>query len=73
MLDFAGNYSFVVQDEVQSLHWNNTMATVHPFVIYFKEDDKLSNKNFVVISGCNTHDTVAVLLFLKYLIDLYKE
>ena len=23
MLDFAENYSFVIQDEVQGFHWNN--------------------------------------------------
>lgn len=28
--DFSLNYSFVVQDEVQSFHWNNLQATVHP-------------------------------------------
>ena len=36
MLDFAENYSFVVQDEVQGFHWNNVQATLHPFVIYYK-------------------------------------
>jgi hypothetical protein len=71
-LDFAENYSFVVQDEVQSFHWNNTMATVHPFVVYYKEDDILCNRNFVVISECNIHDTVAVHLFLGYLNDFLK-
>jgi hypothetical protein len=65
-MDFAENYSFVVQDEVQSFHWNNTMVTLHPFEAYFKENGKLSNLNFVVISECNIHDTVSVHLFLKY-------
>lgn len=72
VLDFAENYSFVVQDEVQSFHWNNTMATVHPFVVYFQEDGRLKNKNFVVISECNVHDTVAVHLFLRYLFDFLR-
>ena len=31
MLDFTENYSFVVQDEVQGFHWNNTHATLHPY------------------------------------------
>ncbi|KAL5515128.1 hypothetical protein EMCRGX_G000252 [Ephydatia muelleri] len=33
--DFSENYSFVVQDEVQSFHWNNGSATIHPFVCYY--------------------------------------
>ena len=33
--DFSKNYSFVVQDEAQSFHWNNSMATIHPFVYYY--------------------------------------
>ena len=28
--DFAENYSFVVQDEVQSFHWKIVMCTIHP-------------------------------------------
>ena len=31
MGDFSKNYSFVVQDEVQSFHWTNNQATVHSF------------------------------------------
>ena len=30
--DFAENYSFILQDEVQFRHWNNSQATIHPFV-----------------------------------------
>ncbi|KAJ4446093.1 hypothetical protein ANN_12785 [Periplaneta americana] len=37
--DFSENYSFVIQDSVQGVHWNNCQATIHPFVVYFKEDD----------------------------------
>ena len=38
LLDFAENYSFVIQDEVQGFHWNNIQATVHPIVIYYRQD-----------------------------------
>ncbi|CAL4228697.1 unnamed protein product, partial [Meganyctiphanes norvegica] len=40
--DFAENYSFVVQDEAQGFHWENSQCTVHQFVVYFK--DLKSNK-----------------------------
>ena len=32
--DFSGNYSFVLQDSAQGFHWNNSQATIHPFVAY---------------------------------------
>ena len=31
--DFAENYSFVLQDEVQGYHWTISQATIHPFVV----------------------------------------
>ena len=39
LLDFAKNYSFVVQDVVQGFHNENSQATLHPFVLYFKSPD----------------------------------
>lgn len=35
MCDLYKNFSFLVQDEIQSFHWENKQATVHPhlFVI----------------------------------------
>jgi len=77
--DFAENYSFVLQDAAQSFHWNNLQATIHPFVCYYtddtttREDDDaprhIKHVSFVVVSESNTHDTVAVHLFQKVLID----
>lgn len=65
--DFAENYSFVMQDEVQAYHWNNSQATLHPFAIYFKSDDNIQNLNYVCISESLTHNTVAFHLFLSKL------
>ena len=54
--DFSENYSFVVQDEVQSFHWNNLQATVHTFLCYFKDGDgKIDSICFTVISENNQH------------------
>ena len=30
--DFSENYSFVLQDSAQGFHWNNSQATLHPFL-----------------------------------------
>ena len=34
--DFSENYSFVLQDAAQGFHWNNSQATIHPFVAYYR-------------------------------------
>ena len=36
LVDFAENYAFVVQNEVQGFHWNKSQCTLHPAVIYYK-------------------------------------
>jgi hypothetical protein len=33
ILDFAENYSFIVQDSVQGFYWDNQQASVHPFAV----------------------------------------
>ena len=43
--DFKENHSFVVQDKIQSFHWNNSIVTIHPFVAYYKVADKLEHLN----------------------------
>ena len=58
--DFAGNYEFVVQDEVQSFHWKNLQATLHPVVIYYKENEKLKYFSYCVISDDMEHDAAMV-------------
>lgn len=66
--DFSENVSFVVQDCVQGFHWNNSQATLYPIVIYYKIDGILKNTNFIIISSCLVHNTVAVHLFHKHMI-----
>ena len=63
LLDFAENFSFLVQDAVQGYHWNNSQATLHPFVFYYKENGELKCLNQCVISDCLKHDTLAVHAF----------
>lgn len=65
ILDFSENYSFVLQDEVQSHHWNIQQATIHPFVIYYREHTKVKYYSFIVISEELRHDSVAVNLFIS--------
>lgn len=72
--DFAENYSFIVQDSVQGYYWNNSQATIHPFVTYFKNSDgEVQHISFVIISDILEHNTVAVHLFQKKLIKFLRE
>ena len=44
--DFAENYTFSIQDEIQSYHWNKQYCTLHPVVLYYKEKGQLVEKSF---------------------------
>ncbi|XP_033127584.1 uncharacterized protein LOC117125231, partial [Anneissia japonica] len=75
LLDFAENYSFVVQDAVQGFHWNNAQATLHPFVVYYKNSDQASRNEHLkslsicIISDCLRHDTRTVHAFISRMLN----
>lgn len=71
--DFSENYAFILQDAAQGFHWNNSQATVHPFVVYYTHSQVEHHISFVVISDCLQHDTIAVYLFQKKLIMFLKQ
>lgn len=63
ILHFMENYTFVVQDVVKSLNWNNAKATIHPLVIHvihFKKYDKLEHKSSLCVSDHKQHDVFSV-------------
>ena len=70
--EFSENYSCVVQDEAQSFHWNNNIATIHQFAYCYRNAGDIKRGNFILVSDYNTHDTVAVYLFQKHLINHLK-
>ena len=43
ILDFAENYTFIVHDAAQGFHWENSQATLHPFVAYFVDNGQLQH------------------------------
>lgn len=69
-MDFAENFSFIVQNAVQSYHWSNQQSTIHPIVIYYKNNlDKIENLNFVIISEVLNHDATAVHIFITLMMQ----
>ena len=58
--DFAGNYQFVIQDDVQGFHWNNSQCTLHPVNTYVLENDQLKSISYCFISDDRKHDVAFV-------------
>ena len=53
--------------------WYNSQAILHPFVTYYLDLREIHHVNYVVISDCLHHDTVAVHLFQRSFITFLKE
>jgi hypothetical protein len=53
---------------MQEFHWNRPNATVHPFVVYIREDNEVKHQSYVIISDIQKQDSITVHLFIKKLI-----
>ena len=72
-MDFAENFMCQTMDEIQSAYWNATSATLHPVVIYFRnETGGITHKNVVYVSDVNHHNATAVTAILKKLVPEVK-
>jgi hypothetical protein len=67
-MDFAENYTFVRQREVQAAHWNNQQATL--FTIHIKVGK--SHKNILIVSDYMHHDTAFVYCAQRLIVDFVK-
>ncbi len=70
--DFAENYKFVIQDEVQSYHWNQQSCTLHPLVIYQRQGETLKDHCLCFISDDLLHDTAFVYKVMSEAIEYCK-
>ena len=72
--DFAENYEFVIQDEIQSYHWAKDSCTLHPIVVYFKAqgEEDIQHKSFCYMSDDRIHDTCFVYQIQKLLTEYIK-
>ena len=65
LLDFAENYSFISQDAAQGFNCNNSQATLHPFIIYYKvSENKLNPINYCIIPDCMQNNANTINAFL---------
>lgn len=72
--DFAENYQFLIQDEIQSYHWSKEYCTLHPLVVYFLDDKgQLKHDSLCYISNDNSHDTSFVYQIQAMLVAYLNE
>lgn len=74
LLHFAENYSFVCQDAVQGFHWETSQVTLHPFVVYYREQpsNDLSCLSICIISDDREHVTGTVHAFIEIVLTFLK-
>lgn len=67
--DFAENFTFVIQQEVQAYHWTNEQCTLHPFAIYYKDGNELKMASLVIVAESLEHNVTSVYLFQTKLFE----
>ena len=67
--DFSQNYTSVIQDAIQSVHWKKEQSTVHPFLIYVNNNDTVKSISTCVISDHLSHDTTTFWTFQKVVVN----
>ena len=67
------NHNFLVQDEVQSYHWNSQQCTLHPVVIYYKHVNQVVEQSLCIISDDFIHDVSFVYKVMSESINFIKQ
>ena len=61
--DFSENYTCLVSDEVQSLHWSQTQVTLFPVVTFHKDNNgNLLENHLAYVLNDKKHDCAFVEL-----------
>ena len=55
--DFAENYQYLMQDEIQSYHWSKEYCTLHQLVVCFIDRDGNIQHNSLCFISDDSHDT----------------
>ncbi len=67
-MDFAENYTCIPLEEVQSGYWNQDQVTLHPTVVYYRQDGTMKHHNFVAISDDRGHNTATIKAIINSII-----
>lgn len=68
-IDYAENYALISQDEIQSAHWGHNQVTVFTARIWYPK----GTKSYAVISDDLSHSKESSWLFLKTIIEAFKQ
>ena len=68
-VDFAENFSFVIQKEVQAAYWSQKQATIYTVVITIGGN----HHSMVIISNCMVHDTSFVYCTQKLIVAFIRD
>ena len=72
--DFSENYTCLVPDEVQSLYWSQTQATLFPVVTFHKDINcNLLEDRLAYVSDDKKHDCAFVELVNTKIHEYYKQ
>ena len=74
-MDFAENYSFIIQDAIQGFYWQNSQAMLHPFDVYYRDlsTNELRCGSYCAISDHLKHNQTTVHCFLTKLLSLFHD
>ena len=63
--DFAKSYVFLVQYEIQGMHWNNQQCSLHPAAVYYHKLDQTKSRSPCFISDDLMHDVDFMYMVIK--------
>lgn len=69
-VDFAENWSILLQNEVQSAYWSKKQISVFTAVCYYGKDE---NRSYAVVSDDTTHDSAHALMAMNAILKNLKE
>lgn len=73
-MDFAENYSCQTLEEVQSAYWNSSAVTLHPTVIYKRNNNnELEHQSVVFVSEVLNHNAAMVTVITDKVIELTRD
>jgi hypothetical protein len=74
VMDFSMNYSCLVQGSVQSYHWSPKQVTIHPSVIFYRNEmGEIKQRSIIFISDDLDHDVPLVDKFQEKIVKYVKE
>ena len=63
--EFVENYTFLVQDETQGMHWKIQQRSLHPVAIYYCEPSQTKSYSLRFISDDLMHDDFVYIVITE--------